>query len=175
MRTGETRTDEDITTTDSRQAEEALNAQALRYKTLMETSTDSIYVLDEKGDLQEANAAFLDRRGYTAAEVKGLSVADWDARWTREQLQARLRKLANGGAVFETRHRCKDGSIFDVEVCATSVRIGGEQLFFCVTRDITERKQAEDRMRRVERYSRRSLIGGKVAGRVVVFAGHHRA
>ena len=132
------------------QAKKALDAQALRYKTLMETSTDSIYVLNEKGDLQEANAAFLRRRGYTAAEVKSFNVADWDAQWSPEQLQEKLRELVDGNAVFETRHRCKDGSVFDVEVCATSVRIGGEQLFFCVTRDITERKQAEDRLRRSE-------------------------
>jgi len=45
--------------TDLTQARNALNAQALRYKTLMETSTDSIYVLDAEGNLQEANAAFL--------------------------------------------------------------------------------------------------------------------
>jgi PAS domain S-box-containing protein len=132
---------------DHRRAEEALNAQALRYKTLMETSTDSIYVLNEKGDLQEANAAFLHRRGYSTAEGKGLNIADWDAQWSREQLQENLRKLVGSSAVFETRHRCKDGSVFDVEVCATSVRIGGEQLFFCVTRDITERKQAETQSR----------------------------
>jgi PAS domain S-box-containing protein len=125
------------------EAEEALKAQALRYKTLMETSTDSIYVVDTKGDLQEANAAFLRRRGYTAAEVKGLNVADWEARWNREELQERMRKLVGSSAVFETQHRCKDGSVFDVEVCATSVRIGGEQLFFVITRDITQRKQTE--------------------------------
>jgi len=136
--------------TERKQAEAALSEQALRYKTLMETSTDSIYVLNEKGDLQEANAAFLRRRGYTAAEVKSFNVADWDAQWSPEQLQEKLRGLVGGNAVFETRHRCKDGSVFDVEVCATSVRIGGEQLFFCVTRDITERKQAEDRLRRSE-------------------------
>ena len=130
--------------TDRIQAEEALNAQALRYKTLTQTSTDSIYVLNEKGDLQEANAAFLCQRGFAAEEAKGLNVADWDAQWSREQLQERLRNLVGGSAVFETRHRCKDGSVFDVEVCVTSVRIGGEQLFFCVTRDITERKQAEE-------------------------------
>jgi PAS domain S-box-containing protein len=125
--------------------------QALRYKTLMETSTDSIYVLNEKGDLQEANAAFLRRRGYNAGEVNALNVAEWDAQWSREQLQQRLGMRAGHSAVFETRHRCKDGSIFDVEVCGTSVLIGGEKLLFCVARDITERKRAEERLREYEK------------------------
>lgn len=136
--------------TDLTQARDALNAQALRYKTLMATSTDSIYILDEKGDLQEANAAFLSRRGYGAAEVQGLNVTDWDAQLSREGLKERLRTLVGGSAVFETRHRCKDGSIFDVEVCATGVQIDGEPLIFCVTRDITERKQAEQALRESE-------------------------
>jgi len=129
--------------TERKQAEEALAEQAIRYKTLMETSADSIYVVDTDGDLQEANAEFLRRRGYSAAEVKGLNMADWDARWTREELKERMCKLVGGNAVFEARHRCKDGSVFDAEVGATSVRIAGQELFFCVTRDITERKQAE--------------------------------
>jgi PAS domain S-box-containing protein len=129
--------------TERKQAEKALAEQAIRYKTLMETSADSIYILDTNGELQEANAEFLQRRGYSTAEVKGLNLADWDARWTREELQERMRQLVGGNAMFETRHRCKDGSVFDAEVGATSVRIAGQELFFCVTRDITERKQAE--------------------------------
>lgn len=129
--------------TERKQAEEALAEQNVRYKTLMETSADSIYILNEQGDLKEANAAFLHRRGYTAAEATSLHVADWDAQWTREQLQERLRTWVGGGSVFETQHRCKDGSVFDAEVGVTSVRIAGQELFFCVTRDITERKQAE--------------------------------
>jgi PAS domain S-box-containing protein len=124
-------------------AERALNAQALRYKTLMETSKDSIYVLNSNGDLQEANAAFLRRRGYTAAEVKRLNVLDWDAQLEPHQFQERLRQVMGRSSVFETRHRCKDGSIFDVEVCATGLPVDGEQFVFCVTREITERKQAE--------------------------------
>jgi PAS domain S-box-containing protein len=125
--------------TERKKAQQALAEQAIRYKTLMETSADSIYILDEQGDLKEANAAFLSRRGYTAAEATTLHVADWDAQWTRTQLQERLRTWVDGGSVFETQHRCKDGSIFDVESCVTRVRIAGQVLFFCVARDITER------------------------------------
>lgn len=125
------------------QAEEALSAQVLRYKTLMETSKDSIYVIDTNGDLHEANAEFLRRRGYSGTEAKDLNVADWDAQWTRDELKERMGQLVGGHAVFETRHRCKDGSVFDVEVGTTSVRVAGKELFFCVTRDITERKQTE--------------------------------
>jgi PAS domain S-box-containing protein len=158
--------------TDLTLAKNALNAQALRYKTLMETSTDSIYVLDEKGDLQEANAAFLRRRGYTAEEVKGLNVADWDARWGREKLDERRRQLVGKSSTFETRHRCKDGSVFDVEVCATGVKIGGEHFVFCVTRDITERKQADDRLRRSEEKFK-TLFGIAPVGISVLDRQHH--
>jgi len=129
--------------TERTQAEEALSAQLLRYRTLMETSKDSIYVLDSNGALQEANAEFLRRRGYSTDEGRSLKVADWDAQWTADELREKMSQLVGGSAVFETRHRCKDGSVFEVEVGATSVRIAGEELFFCVTRDITERKQAE--------------------------------
>jgi PAS domain S-box-containing protein len=152
-----------VETTAQVQAEEALRAQALRFQTLMETSMDSIYVIDTNGDLQEANAEFLRRRGYSAAEVKGLNVADWDARWTREELLERARKLIGGNAVFETQHRCKDGSVFDADVGITSVRIADKQLFFCVTRDITERKKAERALRQSEErfrsYFELGLIG----------------
>lgn len=133
--------------TEGKQAEEALSAQAFRYKTLIEFCNDSIHILDLNGDLVEANAAFLHRLGYTEAELKGLNVADWDANWNREELRERLRAMLDSNAVFETKHRRKDGSIFDVEASVAGVRVNGQALFFCATRDITERKRAEAALR----------------------------
>lgn len=147
--------------TDRVHAEEALGAQVLRYRTLMETSNDSICVLDANGNLQEANAEFLRRRGYSADEGKSLNVVDWDAQWTPDQLKEKMRQLVDGNAVFETQHRCKDGSVFDVEVGASGVQIANKQLFFCVTRDITERKRAEEALRQanqqLQKLSRRRV------------------
>ncbi|MBI3851826.1 MAG: PAS domain S-box protein [Verrucomicrobia bacterium] len=136
---------EDIT--ERKRAEEALATETVRYKTLMELSGDSIHVLDANGDLVEANAAFYRGLGYTAEDMKGLNVADWEARFTREELQDRLRELVKGSAAFESQHRRKDGTLFDVEVGVTGVRLEGKPLLFCISRDITGRKQAERAVR----------------------------
>jgi PAS domain S-box-containing protein len=51
-----------------------------------------------------------------------------------------------GVTVFEARHRSKDGMLIDVEVNATKVRAGLERFIVTVARDITKRKQTENRL-----------------------------
>lgn len=136
--------------TERKLAETAKETQAIRYKTLLELSSDSIHILNLQGDLLEANAAFYRGLGYTAEEMKCMNVADWDARWTREEIKERLRSLVDQSANFETLHRRKDGTVFDVEASVTSIRIDGQSVLFCATRDITERKRAENVLRESE-------------------------
>jgi two-component system cell cycle sensor histidine kinase/response regulator CckA len=136
--------------TERKHAEEALARQAVRYKTFMDLSIDSFHVLDQKGDLLEANPAFYRRLGYAAAEMKGMNVADWDGRWTREEMHERMRAMVDLGDTFVTRHRRKNGTTFDVEVSVTSIRIEGQPVLFCVARDITERQRAEKAVRESE-------------------------
>jgi PAS domain S-box-containing protein len=123
---------------------------AFRQQILIQYSRDAIYVLDENGALCESNPRFAEMLGYTPSEMRALHVWDWDAQWTREQLLERTRAFDKRSTHFETRHRRKDGSIYDVEVCASPAIFGGRKLTFCVTRDISRRKTAEAALRESE-------------------------
>jgi PAS domain S-box-containing protein len=118
-----------------------LEEEAIRRRALFERSTDGIVVMDAGGAVCELNQSFADMLGYSLEEAGRLHVWDWDVQWNRDQL---IEKIANDPKVtFETRHRRKDGSIYDVEISSNAVEWRGQLLRFCVCRDITERKRAQ--------------------------------
>ncbi len=121
-----------------------------RQKILIEQSRDGIVVLDSQGKVREANRHFARMLGYTVEEVHRLHVWDWDARWTPEQLLQAIDLVDASGDFFETSHRRKDGSIFPVEISSNGSMCSGEKLVFCICRDLTERKRAEESSKRNE-------------------------
>ena len=126
------------------QAEAALATMAQRNQTLLQAANDGIHVLDEQGNVVEANPAFCRMLGYTREEVLHLHVADWDAQWSPAELQLKIREvLANPTTTFETGFRIKDGTIREVEVSAVGVTLEGKKYIYSAARDITGRKQAE--------------------------------
>ncbi len=118
-----------------------------RNRALMLAATDGIHVMDMQGNLIEANDAFCQMLGYTQTEIAGLNVADWNAQWSMEELREKFRSLSGKSTRFETVHRRKDGTLLNVEVSSTSVEIEGGNLFFASSRDITERKRAEEELK----------------------------
>ncbi|MCC6486173.1 MAG: PAS domain S-box protein [Candidatus Hydrogenedentes bacterium] len=133
-----------------KRVENALAEEAVRRRILVEQSRDGIVVLDQNGKVFEANQRYADMLGYTADEVRHLHVWDWDLQWTREELMEMVRSVDAAGDHFETRHRRKDGSYYDVEVSTNGVALGGQKRIFCVCRDITARKRAEEALRASE-------------------------
>ncbi|MGR3303468.1 MAG: PAS domain S-box protein, partial [Candidatus Scalindua sp.] len=55
-----------------------------------------------------------------------------------------------GGARFESKHRCKDGSIIDIEVSTNYLNTKGGR-FFSFIRDITEQKQISQELQRINK------------------------
>jgi len=133
--------------TERKQAEEALKDEATRRRILVEQSRDGIAVLDQNGKVYEANQRYADLLGYSMEEVLQLHVWDWDTQFSQEQLLEMLRTVDDTGDHFETRHRKKNGTFYDVEISTNGAVYGGQKLIFCICRDITERKQAEAKIK----------------------------
>ncbi len=148
--------------TNRKRWEETLAAEATRRRILIEGSQDGIVVVDEHGQVYEANRRFAEMLGYAPEEVLRLHVWEWDCHWTREQvLEAIVRDQA--GARFETRHRRKDGSEFDVEVSSNGAELGGQILVFCVCHDLTERKRLESQLRQAQKLEAVGQLAGGIA------------
>jgi PAS domain S-box-containing protein len=126
------------------EAEAGRRVSEERYRTILRTAMDGFWMLDLQGRLLEVNEAYCGMSGYHEAELLSMSIADLDATVTAAEIAARIQSaVTQGGARLETRHRRKDGSMFDVEVSAQYQPTEGERLV-AFLRDITARKQADD-------------------------------
>ncbi|WP_321430301.1 PAS domain S-box protein [uncultured Methanolobus sp.] len=139
-----------------RQAEEKLAEATIRKLIFFEQADDGIVVLDKNGRVLEVNQKFADMLGYSQEELMQMHVWDWDGRWTSEEQPEQFFKgpLSSYEPVeniyFETKHRRKDGSLYDVEIRTNAVIIKGEEMYFSVCRDITKAKETEKTLRENE-------------------------
>ncbi|MEG4231837.1 PAS domain S-box protein [Microcoleus sp. Pol11C3] len=140
---------------DRKKAELALEQELLRTKTLFNTSMDGVVVMNRLGKVVEASPSFGRMLGYSLEETLHQSVFDWDAQLTKEELQLFILR-DEIIPLFQTRHRRKDGSVYDVEISWNRVELEGEMMNFCICRDITERKCLEAERQQAEQALRES-------------------
>jgi PAS domain S-box-containing protein len=152
--------DRDVT--EQRRAQKAMMEEASRRRVLFEQSHDGIVVLDGNGKVYEANQRYADMLGYSMEEIQRLYVWDWDLQWTRDQLLEKVRLLDERGDYFETRHRRKDGTWYDVEISTSGTIWSGQKYVFCVCRDVSARKAAEVALRRSEERLKMALAASRL-------------
>ncbi|MEG4406216.1 PAS domain S-box protein [Microcoleus sp. MON2_D5] len=140
---------------DRKKAEVALEQELRRSKGFFNTSLDGVVIMDRLGNIVDFSPSFARMLGYTLEETMNLNVFDWDAQWTKEELQVMLTKEKNL-PLFETRHRRKDGSEYDVEISWSRVELEGQMMHFCICRDISDRKRNEAERQQAEHALRES-------------------
>jgi PAS domain S-box-containing protein len=134
--------------TEQKRAEAALRESELRYRTLIETSSDAIFLMNLTGHIRSANPAAVRIHGYSMEELLAMRMQELDLPDDASVVPDRMRRLRAGESLtFEVVHRRKDGTTFPVEVIASAVEIGGEWLVLAFDRDITERKRGESVLR----------------------------
>jgi PAS domain S-box-containing protein len=114
------------------------------YRTILRTTMDGFWITDIQGRFLDVNDAYCQLIGYSRDELLTMKISDMEAVERPEETAQRIQRIMEtGGTRFETRHRCKDGRMIDLEVSVNYTKIGGKQLFVFL-RDITERKRIEE-------------------------------
>ncbi len=122
---------------------ERLRASEEQHRSLIKTALDGIWLTNTQGSLLEVNDAYCRMSGYNEQELLKMNISGLDINETLEDTVNRIASISeNGHDRFESQHRRKDGSIYNVEVNVQFRPVNGGQ---CVAflRDITERKHAE--------------------------------
>jgi PAS domain S-box-containing protein len=139
-----------IDLTERKRTEQALRESEARHRTILQTAMDGFWVVDMQGRILEVNETYCRMSGYSERELLAMTISDLEVSESPDQVAAHIQKLiAAGEDRFETRHRRRDGSVYQVE-SSTQYRAaeGGRVVAFL--RDITARKQAEEALRESE-------------------------
>jgi len=132
--------------TDRKRAEEALRKSEEQLRLIAESSAEIIYQLNLSGNIIYISPALEKVFGYTPEEVLNLGYTPFFPESEYERVEEAINKALGGEnfQLLEFMSKRKDGSFFPIEISLTpTVKDGGIIGIQGVTRDITERKQAE--------------------------------
>ncbi|NNE02995.1 MAG: PAS domain S-box protein [Eudoraea sp.] len=122
-----------------------------RYRTLFESARDTIFLLDDKGRIIDANTAMVNMFGYDdKSEVLNLSIWDIspktqsDGSISKSIVLKKLKRLLVGDTELLTwDHQKKDGTLFKTEVSTSALQYNNNNYVLASVRDISERVKSE--------------------------------
>ena len=119
----------------------------------LDSAAEAVFFLRRDSSVSYVNDAACDLLGYARDELLSMTVCDFNPSLLPEIVEARWHEVrqqhddAGGGFVFETINQKKDGTVIDVEVAGRFIEYGGETFHLTFTRDITDRKRAQEALR----------------------------
>ena len=145
--------------TEYTKAKQELKKEAEKNLAILHNASDGIHILDYDGNILEVSDSFCTMLGYQRNEMIGMNVSQWDAAFIGSELVDVVRQQFENPirSEFETRHRRKDGTIFNVEISGYPLKLDGRSVLFNSSRDITKRILVEESLRLKERYQRALL------------------
>ncbi len=126
--------------------------QALRMtRASVERAPDSFFWFDADAHFTDVTERTCEVLGYTRQELLDMTVFDVDPDFPPEAWPGLQEQIKQTGAVtLESRHRTKDGRVFPVNVTVSHLDFGDVERYFSIAQDITERKLAQETLRKNE-------------------------
>jgi PAS domain S-box-containing protein len=156
---------------------EKLERSEHRFRTLFDTANDALFIHDLNGSFLEVNETARRRLGYSFEELMTMTPTDIDAPEYKAQLREKIEELMDRGSMFfETVHVTKGGRRIPTELSSRLIEFDGRKAILSIARDITERKQMEQRLEREKRFldsvietANSFIIGLDMKGEIFLF------
>ena len=126
---------------------------AFKYRDLYRSTPAMLHTLDADGNIQTVTDHWLQKLGYSREEVLGRPVTDFYSEADRRRFSGtRLAEAINRGQFTNVDRQMvtKDGRVLDIVMSSISHRDsrGNVDQLLVASKDVTERKRAEARLRR---------------------------
>ncbi len=135
-----------------RQAQQELRISEKRIRAILENASDGIIAIDQHGAIELFSPAAEAMFGYEGSEVMGKNVnilMPEPMKSEHDRYIANFLRDGRGkrdGNSLESLGRRKDGSTFQIEISVGALSFQGKYMFTGIVRDITERKENENRL-----------------------------
>jgi PAS domain S-box-containing protein len=156
--------------TERKLAEEALRASERRYRTIVETTREGVWLMDPDGRTTFVNGRMAEMLGETVSSMLGRSIARYLSPETRDYLNENLERARDeSGLHGELELRRRDGGSVWVQASTSPIVDEGEyrgQL--ALVTDVSERRSADDERRqlvaRLHQHERMESVGQLAGG-----------
>jgi PAS domain S-box-containing protein len=138
--------------TDRKRVEEKLRESEEKYRNIVETANEGIFIIDAETIITYANTKMADMLGYTLEEVVGRVIWDFVSEGSKVVLKLGQKRRQQGiNESYELELICKDGSSLWVIINAKSLFDNGRFMgSISMLTDITKRKEAEEALANIE-------------------------
>jgi PAS domain S-box-containing protein len=135
--------------TERKKAEEALRESEEKYRSIINGMNDTVWVIDSDFSFIDVNDAAVKALGYSRKELLSMKIFDIDFVLDPKKIKNLANDMPKDEVqVFETAHTTKNGKTIPVEISSSLVTYKGKQVILSIARDITERKKAQEAIKR---------------------------
>ncbi len=136
----------ELTTTENQ-----LRNESLINKTILETSLNGFLLMDTEQNILDANPAYCELTGYSKEELLQKNVKELDVALSPSETGELIKKIIkNRKAQFETKHKCKNGSVVDLDVSVSLMYLDDKIYVATFVQDITEKNKAIGKLKQEE-------------------------